>query len=139
MQNLLTKKSILISGLLGTIVIAIVVFLAMSDFCYNNGACMNFFRTVHPWDFVDYILFTPPLFLLSLITYKMREEVFAAWMKFTQWWIPLTFIAVLLTPRDSGGFISVAYKEVLSFFCAVLFLIISLILITYKSYKLRGK
>lgn len=135
----MTKKRVLIVGLAGTVSIAAVAFLSLSGYCYEHGACVSFFESFDPWSFVDYILFTPPLFLLSLITYKMREEVFVAWMKFSQWWLPLSFIAVLITPRSSGGFIEVALKETLSFICAVAFLLISLILIAYKSYKLRGK
>lgn len=36
-------------------------------------------------------LFLPlaPVFLLSLITWKMREEVFTAWWNFARWWIPV--------------------------------------------------
>lgn len=139
MNSWLTKRNVFLVGLTGTVAITVVVILAMTDYCYDNDACVNFFGKLDPWNFLNYVLFTPPLLLLSLVTYKMRVEVFASWVKFSQWWVPLTFIAILLTPRSSGGFIEVAFKETLSFACAVAFLAISLILIAYKSYKLRGK
>ena len=40
-----------------------------------------------------------PVLLFSLITYKMRDEVFQAWMRYAAWWVPLT---VFLTAVSSG-------------------------------------
>ena len=43
-----------------------------------------------------------PLLLLSLITYKMRDEVFRAWWRFARWWVPV-IIAVTLFLNSAGG------------------------------------
>jgi hypothetical protein len=47
----------------------------------------------------------PVLFLLSLITYKMRDEVFHAWWNFARWWVPVIIVATLLlnSASDGGG------------------------------------
>jgi hypothetical protein len=43
------------------------------------------------------------LLLLSLITYKMREEVFRAWWGFARWWVPVIIVVTLLLNNASGG------------------------------------
>ncbi|MBI5230420.1 MAG: hypothetical protein HY981_03930 [Candidatus Magasanikbacteria bacterium] len=43
-----------------------------------------------------------PLLILSLITYKMRDEVFQAWWRFARWWVPV-IIAVTLFVQNAGG------------------------------------
>ena len=40
--------------------------------------------------------------ILSLITYKMKEEVFQAWWRFARWWV-LVIIAVTLFLQNAGG------------------------------------
>ena len=43
-----------------------------------------------------------PILLLSLITYKMHDEVFRAWWRFARWWVPV-IIAVTLFVQNAGG------------------------------------
>ncbi len=43
------------------------------------------------------------LFFLSLITYKMRDEVFRAWWNFARWWVPVIIAVTLLLTNASGG------------------------------------
>jgi hypothetical protein len=46
----------------------------------------------------------PVLFLLSLITYKMRDQVFHAWWVFARWWVPvIIFVTLLLNSAGGGG------------------------------------
>jgi hypothetical protein len=47
----------------------------------------------------------PVLFLLSLLTYKMREEIFHAWWNFARWWVPVIIVVTLLlnSASDGGG------------------------------------
>jgi hypothetical protein len=40
--------------------------------------------------------------VLSLITYKMRDEVFHAWWGFARWWVPV-IIGVTLFLENAGG------------------------------------
>ena len=88
-------------------------------------------------------LFSPlaPAFLFSLITYKMREEVFHSWLRFAYVWVPVSIFLVLVTPNgQSGGYMpSLIDKQVIVVFTSFLFVAISLILITYKSIRLKGK
>ncbi len=47
----------------------------------------------------------PVLFLFSLITYRMRDEVFRAWWNFARWWVPVIIVVTLLlnSASDGGG------------------------------------
>jgi hypothetical protein len=50
-----------------------------------------------------------PMFLFSLITYKMREEVFQAWWSFARWFVPVIIGVTFLlktSVNDSGGSLS---------------------------------
>ncbi len=81
-----------------------------------------------------------PVFLFSLITYKMRDEVFQTWIKFTKWFIPLSMFLILITPTANGGyFVSLWDNQMTAIFTSFLYTLLSLILIIYKSIKLRGK
>lgn len=68
--------------------------------------CTSAWCRVHDDDLLGLIFFTflplLPIFLLSLITYKMREEVFRAWWGFARWWV-LVIIAVTLFLQNAGG------------------------------------
>ncbi len=84
------------------------------------------------------ILFTffLPLCLFSFVTYKMRDEIFAAFRPFALWWIPLTISLILLAPVSDSGLIPIDKGRV-SFGMNILFLRISLIIIAYKFFTLK--
>lgn len=129
----MTKKYVFIFALLGSL-----VFL-LSAFQKEVGICGSSYNNC--WDLVDLIWpplsVFPALLLLSVITFKMCHEIFATWVKFAVWWIPLSIIAIILTPEEIKGSISVQLKSPLALFSAITFLLVSLCLITYKSLKLR--
>jgi cytochrome bd-type quinol oxidase subunit 2 len=88
------------------------------------------------------ILFSAPVFLLSLILLFLREEIFRSWKHFAYWWLPISAFFIMLAPStDRGSFdFGMGFdREAVTWFFAVLFFLISLILIIYKSIKLRGK
>jgi len=80
------------------------------------------------------LIFTPviPLFLLSLITYKMRDSVYRAWLRFAQVWIPLSMIAIYLAPVYSNDLMFLVVKSTVAFGSSLLFIIISLLIIGYQ-------
>jgi hypothetical protein len=77
-----------------------------------------------------------PVFILSLITYKMREEVFRAWGTFALVWIPFSMFAILIAPEYGNDFVPIE-KGTVAFFSSVLFFIISIAIITWKYVTLR--
>lgn len=86
-----------------------------------------------------------PIFVFSLITYKMREDVFRAWLHFAYWWVPLTIFISLLSLNSSyggGGLGPVMqdwYMSSLRLALHILFIIISLIIIAWKYFSTRSR
>ncbi len=79
------------------------------------------------------------IFLILLFT---KEAVFNSWKKFGIWYIPLAAILIFLAPSSSGGSFGYSMgfdREAVTMFTSGLFLIISLLIIITKSWRLRGK
>lgn len=84
-------------------------------------------------------------FILSLLylilAFLLREEVFRSWWKFTKFYLPIALILILiagLTSSDGSWGVSADFDaEITIWLTSGLFLIISLILIAVKSWKLR--
>ena len=94
----MTKRNVLIASVV-YVIFFILVFLA-SEYC-NSTWCR-----VHDDDPLGLIffIFLPliPTLFLSLITYRMKDEVFRAWWRFARWWVPV-IIAVTLFVQNAGG------------------------------------
>jgi hypothetical protein len=80
--------------------------------------------------------FSIPVLTSSLVLLFLSASVSKKWLKFAAGWIIFSMIIILLTPASIGGYVSVVpEREVVSFFINILFLIISLILITFWTIK----
>jgi len=128
MDKLLTKRNVFFFGLLGVILLVSLGTIMSMDMCYQNGACHDFFRS----SFIRVLLFLLlpcfPLFIFSLFTYKMREEIFTTWINFAKWWIPLTILFTLFAPGSDGSFLPVT-KGSVSFVMSTLFAALSFCII----------
>jgi hypothetical protein len=85
-----------------------------------------------------------PIFVISIITYFMKEQIISAWLKFAYWWVPLTMFLVFLASFASGPsyFPNLLSNRLVSFLMYCLFFIISLIIIivqVIKVYFLKKK
>ncbi len=129
---------LLVSGLLGVILI-------LSDFITTSKVC-SFFRSSSGVDFdcmnkvfntamIFYIF--PFVFLFSLITYFLKEEIFHAWSKFTYVWVPISMFLVFIIPRGggNGAFPSLIDNQLMAILMSGLFVIISIIMIIWLSVK----
>lgn len=93
------KKGVLwVSGIGGGIFIVLLIFL-LYDFCGSyRSICKEIFG------YIVYLFSPLPLiFLLSLITYTMREEVFRAWWNFARWFAPVIVAVTFLQNIQSSG------------------------------------
>jgi len=72
-----------------------------------------------------------PFFLLSLITYKMRDEIYRAWLKFSYVWIPLSMVCIFIAPQYTTGWMFPVVKGTVAFFSSIFYLIISLLIILW--------
>ncbi len=74
-----------------------------------------------------------PMFFLSLITYKMKEEAFQAWFRFALWFVPIIMVMMYLLngSGQSGMGISGAVSRSFDFLVIsifyVIFIVVSLI------------
>ncbi len=137
MKNWLKIHKVLLISSIGTLTLLIFGIISSTNVCYHNKICFRFFDSYITQTIAILLLLPPPLLFLSLLTYRMRDEIFRAWTAFARWWIPLSMIAILVTPRESGGFISIPLQATLALFCAGVFLIVSLIIIAWKHYSLK--
>ena len=94
------KNSVLIVGAVGTLLFGFLVFLG-TDTCYVNTTCKILRGAILNGSSVVTFFF-PGILFFSLITYKMREEVFQAWWRFARWWV-LVIVAVTLFLQNAGG------------------------------------
>jgi hypothetical protein len=132
---MISKKILLIVSGLGAIILISLDYVGTSQLCGGRQytVCMGNLYNVM-------INFLPiiPLFLLSLITYKMREEIFRAWLKFSYVWIPLTMLAILVSPEYGNALLPIE-KGTVGVFFSLLYIIISLLIIAYKYFTLKSK
>ncbi|MFA5831255.1 MAG: hypothetical protein WC878_05495 [Candidatus Paceibacterota bacterium] len=152
------NKKILKSILVISVVVFVVAFIPMFPDIF--GLCKNFqdviingrsygcegWYTYFYGNFMFYpILLSPIVFLFSiLVLIKIKsEDIFRSWKNFSYWWIPISIFFIAMTPSSSGGSLGSfgmgMDRESVTWFFAVLFFLISLILIIYKSIKLKGK
>ena len=139
MDKWMTKRNVLIISSLYIFCFAAVVFISTS--C-SSDTCK--IREDSSLVVSLYALFPlAVVFIFSLVTYFMREEVFRTWWNFARWMVPVVIIAtftVNAVPKEHGFFSmnGLIYLVLIAPLYAI-FILASLILITYKSYKLRGK
>ena len=70
-----------------------------------------------------------PLFLVSLLTYKMSDAVNRAWMRFAMVWIPLSMAAIFVSPQYSTDWMFPVTKSTVAFYSSAVFLIVSVIIV----------
>ena len=131
----MTKKSILTLSFICLLVFIVSMFISLNGYCTEYRYLCS---RAHDDTLATYFFPFLPLFLLSLTTYKMRDEVFHTWLKFAYVWVPITILLVLISPEYGNNFFPIV-KGSISFFMSCLFLLISLIIIISKSLSLRKK
>ena len=115
----MTKKNFLFFSLIGLIVFIISFFSTQIGICKISSSCIFIFDPI-----AETLIIFVPFFLLSLIIYKMRDEIFKSWLKFTYIWIPLTIILTLLAPEYSQSLLPIFTKGFISFFFSIVFLVV---------------
>ncbi len=97
----MTKKNILKIALIYVLYVIILLLI--------SGVCSSDWCEVREDGFFGLILsaFAPlfPVFIFSLITYRMHDRVFHAWRNFAHWFVPVIIVVTLLLniPDGRGG------------------------------------
>ena len=122
------KKKTLVISLVMTIIFITLLFATRFGICPPEGyVCED---ALNPIAQVISIFF--PVFLLALITYKMRVDVYRVWFRFARWWVPLSIFATLITPTTHDWLYPLASKAGVAFLSPIFFFIVSLLLIAWK-------
>lgn len=124
---MMTKRTVFVIGLVGTVILTVLTVLSITEFCYFNKTCLTVFEKLSPWSLANYIFFTPPIFLLSLITYRMKDEVFRAWWGFARWWVPVIIVVTLLLENAGGGGTLGMNKDFTAFILIILYSIFGIV------------
>ena len=99
----MTKKNVLVAS---TVYFIYALALVAIDATCHESLCRIKENTLP--SLVFYVLFPFAVtFLLSLVTYRMKEEVFQAWLKVAYWMVPLIILATLYVqflPQEHGFF-----------------------------------
>lgn len=75
-----------------------------------------------------------PIFLITLISYFLKEKVFTAWRKFTFIYLSIYLLVILVTPSYCDAYLPIC-KQMSFMFLVPIYFVISLILIIYKSIR----
>ncbi len=138
MQNYLTKKNVFIISGVGVFALLVWNYIGnyrICDIVSRNGSAGECPFVLTGAAMIFFPLF--PLFILSSLTYFMREEISTAWTNLAKWWVPFSMILVLISPEYSNDWMFPITKGSVAFITSVLFVLISLILITWKWFALR--
>jgi cell division protein FtsW (lipid II flippase) len=130
----MTKKIVLWASLILMFLYIVMFFLVQKYGCDESKLffCQDSFIWI-----VHVVTIFPVIFLFSLITYKMRNEIFRAWTKFTYVWLPLTLILVFIAPEYQNSWLPIYEKSFVSFVLSSLYVLISTILIVAKHFSLK--
>lgn len=129
---MISKKGSIYIGFVGVFLFFISAFSKEIGICaaYSYSLCLDFSN-----QFAEILMPFFALLLLSLITYRMREEVYRAWFRFARWYVPIAMLLILITPEYGGGLFNPVQKGSVSFVLTALFFIISLLLIAIQYFR----
>lgn len=117
-----TKKYVLVISLIFVIIFFSSLFSQEIGFCKSYTSCTDFFDKI-----AETVFISLPLFLFSLITYKMKEEVFQSWFRFVRVYMPVALLCILLAPSYSSNWIFPYNKGMAAVIASGTFTIISIV------------
>ena len=120
------KKFVLVYSLVGFLISYIASNPVEFGFCqqrYTFGDYVGCFDKLPESVAVIFFFFSLLVLPFSLITYRMKEEVFQRWIRFAIWYIPLLIIGYFIYPQGGGLMAS-------SFDAFVFILFVSIFVIT---------
>lgn len=129
----MTKKNVLWLGIIGIVLFFITMFPVDLGICEKSA-----YDCREISDSIQMILgIFSFLFFFSLITYKMREEVFRVWWRFARWFVPVIMLVTFLInfQRQGGGMgisgvISSSFNLLIIGIFYAIFIVVSLAKIT---------
>ena len=99
------------------------------------GSCMDIVADIM-------IVFLPvsSLFIFSIIVFRMREETFNAWWKLARIWIPVSMLAIIISPSYANNWMFPVEKGNVAVFLSLAFIIASTLVTTFSwQFSRKGK
>lgn len=121
----MTKKHLLIIEAVSVVLISILVFIQNGDICYSQNWCRGLWEGMNVIGVI--LLIIVSLLPFSLITYKMKEEVFRAWWNFARWFVPIIIVVTYLLNNAPTGNSLDAGQDAIFF---ILFILYAILIIT---------
>lgn len=104
----------------------------------NDIECLHGYIDRYNYVFAPLFVFSVPLLFISSLLFFLREKTFNAWAKFAIIYVPISIILIWISsPR--GDLLFSSLREIFIFSFPIIFFIISLIVITIKSFKSHRK
>lgn len=116
----------------------LVMFYGLSEACAPDAvfvSCHSYFRDV-PFTIWSISL---SIFLVSILTIFFRTEIFLSWLVFGAVYVPLSVVLIFLAPLQTHDLIAPFDKKTTALWLLCFFLLLSLLIIALKSWKLRGR
>lgn len=126
------KGTIFLLSIIGTFFLGLSTYISIFGLCSYNYVCSR----PHDDSLMAIFLIFLPTLIFSLISFKMKDETFKSWSIFVYAWVPITILLVLLSPEYGNSLLPVE-KGTVSFFMSILFVIVSVFIITYKHFSLK--
>ena len=79
-----------------------------------------------------FIFWSPTVFVFSLITYFLSENIFRAWFRFTVWFVPLSMFLIFLAPEYSTDWMYRVEKGSVAVATSGIFSLVSTLIITVQ-------
>jgi hypothetical protein len=132
----MSKKILLCVSVIFSVLFIISLYSIEIKICqpYDYSICSEYSNI-----FGEEILIFIPILILSLITYKMRDEIFGLWSKFTYIWLPLTLILVSIAPEYMNSWLPIYEKGFVSFIMSAIYLLASCVIIVVKYISLKKR
>lgn len=86
---------------------------------------------------IPLFFFSVSILILLLILRWLPESVFCPWFRFAKYYLSIAAVLIILSPVTDSSIMGFD-KELMSWFTAGAFFIVSLILIIYKWFRQRG-
>jgi hypothetical protein len=86
---------------LGTLYFLFLVFLSM-DSCYSDQIC-RVYRDKFLHGTSNLVFLFPLVFFFSIITLRMKIEVFSKWFNFAVWYVPILALTMIYFPLSVRG------------------------------------
>ncbi|MDO8579351.1 MAG: hypothetical protein Q7R72_00570 [bacterium] len=129
----MTRKNICIISLIG-LILGIIIDPYIFGFCVTDKSLCIFDSLANILGKPLIIIFSP-IFIVSVIMFSFKEQVFNLWIRFVYFWFPITVLLVMLAPEYDNSLLNIQ-RDSIALLMASLLLVGTAIIVAYNFFKL---